>query len=83
LFEDDDRDNVLVSRSVQIDEYDVISALNGYEAISLTRTQLPGLTLLDVKMTNLDGYEVCSSIKADAVFAIISMLFLTAPDNIA
>jgi len=43
--------------------YDVLSALDGREALEVARTQRPDLVILDVKMPKANGFEVCESLK--------------------
>jgi DNA-binding response OmpR family regulator len=43
--------------------YDVVSALDGAQALELTWERKPDLVITDVEMPKLDGYEVCKAIK--------------------
>lgn len=81
LVVDDERINIQVMTSALKDEYNIIAAQNGFEAIDLIKENMPDLILLDVMMPDLDGYDVCSTIKADASFADIPVIFLTALDT--
>jgi PAS domain S-box-containing protein len=46
--------------------YETLVALSGREALQLVQMHQPDLVLLDVVLTDMDGFEVCRSIKADA-----------------
>jgi DNA-binding response OmpR family regulator len=81
LAVDDDFINVHVMNSALKNEYDVVVAYNGYDAVNLLKEQTPDLILLDVMMPGLSGFEVCSIIKSDPSFAEIPILFLTALDS--
>jgi DNA-binding response OmpR family regulator len=81
LIVDDEPINIKVLSSALKSEYDVITAQNGYEAISLLKEHLPDLILLDVMMPDLNGFDVCKIIKADAAFTDIPVIFLTALDT--
>lgn len=81
LIVDDEPINLRVMTSVLKADYDLLTALNGYEAISQLKEHRPDLILLDVMMPELDGFEVCSIIKSDATFADIPVIFLTALDS--
>lgn len=78
LVVDDDPVNVQVLTSALKEEYDILSALNGHDAISLLKEHKPDLILLDVMMPELSGFDVCNIIKADEAFADIPVIFLTA-----
>ena len=43
--------------------FKVITATNGYEAVSQTDQYKPDLILLDMVMPDLDGIEVCQTIR--------------------
>jgi DNA-binding response OmpR family regulator len=62
-------------------DYEIIQAQNGFDAIRLIKEQKPALVILDVMMPGLSGYDVCSSIKADPSFKDIPVIFLTALDT--
>ena len=81
LVVDDDPNNIIILMAALKDEYDVISALNGYEAIDRLTGHKPDLILLDMMMPDLSGLDVCSIIKSDAAFADIPVIFLTAVDS--
>lgn len=53
-------------------------AMNGHEALGLTRQQPPDLILLDVMMPDIDGFEVCRRLKAQAETRDIPIIFITA-----
>ena len=81
LVVDDEPVNIRVMTAALGAEYDVIPALNGFEAISLLREQAPDLILLDVLMPELGGFDVCSIIKSDEAFVDTPVIFLTAFDT--
>ena len=83
LVVDDELINVQIMTSALKGEYDVLTARNGYAAISMIKEHIPDLILLDVMMPDLSGFDVCASIKADASFAEIPVIFLTALDTLA
>ncbi len=78
LVVDDEAVNVHVVSSALKGEYTVLTALKGYEAITLIKQQCPDLILLDVMMPEIDGFELCKIIRADESFADIPIIFLTA-----
>jgi len=61
----DDETNIRTSLADILEKlgYEVIQAANGQEAIEKARRQNPDLVLLDTKMPDMDGFEVCRQIK--------------------
>ncbi|WP_034388760.1 GGDEF domain-containing protein [Comamonas composti] len=78
LVVDDVPGNASVIRSVLHDLGDVLIANHGMQALELAREHQPDLILLDVKMPEMDGFEVCRRLKADLATAQIPVIFLTA-----
>ena len=71
---------VLIQQNLQ-NEYDVLTALNGHDAIAQLEEHNPDLILLDVMMPDLDGFEVCRMIKRDERYADLPVIFLTSLDT--
>ncbi len=81
LVVDDEPINIKVMLSALGDEYDIIPALNGFDAITLLREHPVDLILLDVLMPEISGFDVCTMIKSDEAFIDIPVIFLTAFDT--
>ncbi|MBN1995671.1 MAG: response regulator [Anaerolineae bacterium] len=62
--------------------YQLQTALNGPDALSLAQTDPPDLILLDVMMPGMDGYEVCRQLKANERTRDIPVIFVTALDEV-
>jgi CheY-like chemotaxis protein len=56
----------------------IVEAATGAEALTLARLAHPDLVLLDVGLPDMDGYAVCSGLKADPSTAGIKVVLLTA-----
>jgi putative two-component system response regulator len=56
----------------------LLIAKNGRSALEIVRKAAPDLILLDIMMPEMDGYEVCRRLKADAATRHIPVIFLTA-----
>ena len=54
--------------------YDVVSAHDGAEAISLAQLHKPDLVITDVEMPKLDGYGVCKALKSDPTTAHVPVM---------
>ena len=79
LIADDDRDIVrFVEVNLRLEGFGVITANDGEDALHKALTQQPKLILLDVMMPRMDGYEVCSRLRADSRTAHIPVIMLTA-----
>ncbi len=63
VADDDPRVVELLRITLSNSGYDVLSALDGKEALDVAREQRPDLVILDVKMPKADGFEVCESLK--------------------
>ncbi|MBI5558813.1 MAG: response regulator [Deltaproteobacteria bacterium] len=60
------------------EDYFVITATSGAEALKLVNAESPDLILLDIMMPVMDGYELCRVLKKDAKFSTIPIIFVTA-----
>lgn len=75
LIADDEKDIVIMLKDYfEINGYDVLTALCGREAI-LKASMKPDIILLDINMPDMDGIEVCQSIRE---FVACPIIFLTA-----
>jgi two-component system sensor histidine kinase/response regulator len=84
LVVDDTPENLqLLIGLLQQQDYKVHAAPNGLRAIASVHLNPPDLILLDVKMPEMDGYEVCRRLKADERTQDIPILFISALDELA
>jgi CheY-like chemotaxis protein len=56
----------------------VITAQSGDEGIEKARAALPDTILLDMRMTETDGFEVCRTLKSDKNIKHIPVIMITA-----
>jgi two-component system, sensor histidine kinase and response regulator len=63
--------------------YRVRAAINGEMALKSARKTPPDLILLDISMPGMNGYEVCSELKADAQTRHIPIIFVSALDSVS
>ena len=77
LIVDDTETNIHMLMAL-LKEYDLIPALSGEEALKALEAETVDLILLDIMMPGMDGFEVCSRVKADPVLEDIPVIFLTA-----
>lgn len=79
LIVDDHLDNVRsLSLLLSQSGYRVRKATSGEMALETIQLSRPDLVLLDVRMPNMDGYEVCERIKTDPNICSIPIIFLSA-----
>jgi DNA-binding response OmpR family regulator len=79
LVVEDDADILgLVTHNLKSAEFDVLTAQDGYAALSLAKKHLPQLVILDLMLPGLDGFEVCKELKRSPATKNIPVLMLTA-----
>ena len=64
--------------SLGMEGYEVLTALDGEQALEKARTEHPDLIVLDIMMPKLDGYETCKMLKADDRTKDIPVILLSA-----
>ena len=76
LLVDDEPQMVdLISYSLQAEDFEVITAYNGEEALRKVESESPDLVVLDIMLPGIDGFEVCRQIRSHTT---IPVLMLTA-----
>ncbi len=82
LIVDDMEINRIVLRGILEDDYDIIEAADGFEAVErlYQDSTLPSAVLLDIMMPGMDGFEVLEIIKSNPSTEKIPVLFITAAD---
>lgn len=68
----------LLSDLLRNEGYDVRSAINGTLALRSAAMSPPELVLLDIRMPEMDGFEVCRRLKADPNTASVPVIFVSA-----
>ena len=83
LVVDDNPANLrLLSNMLTEQGYKVRSVINGQMALTATRAAAPDLILLDINMPDMNGYEVCRTLKTDEATQDIPVIFISALDEI-
>ena len=83
LLVDDSPANLrLLSQILGERGYGVRAATSGPRALASIEITAPDLILLDIRMPEMDGYEVCQQLKANPKTADIPILFISALDEI-
>lgn len=81
VADDEPVNRKLIQRRLEREDYEVITAEDGEEALKLIRGRKPDLVLLDVMMPVIDGFEVCREVKSDTETREIPVIFLSARDE--
>ncbi len=82
LCVDDEPSNLQVLKQILQGDYRLLFARDGRRAIELAQIERPDLILLDVMMPDMDGYEVCRTLKADERLARMPVIFVTALSDV-
>ncbi|WP_413174056.1 diguanylate cyclase domain-containing protein [Anabaena azotica] len=62
--------------------YNVRSVTSGRMALKTVKVKCPDVILLDIKMPEMDGYQVCQALKADEDLQHIPVIFISALDDV-
>ena len=83
LIVDDTPDNIRFLSTMLLKQgYRVRKAISGSMAITAAKTVRPDLILLDINMPEMNGYEVCETLKKDDHTRSIPIIFISALDDI-
>ena len=64
--------------ALEISGFDVLPAYDGAQAIEGARSRLPDAIVLDLRLPDMSGWEVCARLKSDARTQQIPIIILTA-----
>ncbi len=80
VVEDDPAALRLTSYTLEAECYEVITAVNGVEALRKADQEAPDLVVLDIMLPGIDGFEVCHRLRSDpeSPQARMPILMLTA-----
>ena len=78
LVEDNEINRDMLSRRLERRGYQVALAVDGEQGVSMARSELPDLILMDMSLPVLDGWEAAQRIKAAPETRAIPIIALTA-----
>lgn len=78
LVEDNEMSRDMLSRRLQKKGYVLIIAVSGVQALTIARAETPDLILMDLRLPEIDGWEVARRLRADVSTAHIPIIALTA-----
>ncbi len=64
--------------SLGMEGYEVVTALDGEQALERVASERPDLIVLDIMMPKLDGYEVCRAVKSNPATKNVPVILLSA-----
>lgn len=78
IIEDDILFLKAVSLYLRSQGFRVLTAHNGLNGLRLVREERPSMVILDLKLPQLDGYQICQRLRAEPETANLPILMLTA-----
>ncbi len=83
LIVDDTPENVeVLTALLQMEGYDVRGAIGGQMALMGIEAEPPDVILLDIMMPDMNGYEVCRTLKENPKTQSIPVIFISALDDV-
>lgn len=77
LIEDEPEVLELYRLKLTLDEYDVVTATNGKDGLKKAVGESPELIFLDIKMPEMDGFEVLKKLRSDTKTKNIPVVILS------
>lgn len=78
-------DDIDISKMLRIyfdsQGYEVLVANRGSEALETCRRKLPNVVVLDIQLPDIDGYEICRSLRSNTRTSYVPIIFLTQKDE--
>jgi two-component system, cell cycle response regulator DivK len=78
VVEDNEPSRDALSRRLARRGYQVVLAVDGHEAVSIGRSAMPDLILMDLGLPGIDGWEATRQLKSDPATAQIPIIVLSA-----
>jgi DNA-binding response OmpR family regulator len=81
IVDDDQMNRELLETVIKRAGFEASHASTGAQALKLIPEQMPDLVLLDVRLGEISGYDVCAQLKSEPATRGIPIIILTAADN--
>lgn len=78
LLVDDNKEILMLLKSVLKNDYNILTALDGEEALQISSSHYPDLIITDVMMPKIDGIDLCTQLKNNLQTCLIPIIMLTA-----
>jgi len=77
IVDDDDLNREVLEAYLSLEGYSVLITGNGQKAIEITQSKQPDLILLDVNLPDINGIEVCRTLKSNPATQHIPIMIIT------
>lgn len=77
IIEDDKFLRELITRKLQSENFEMVSAMDGESGLELAAKERPDIVLLDLILPGIDGFEVLSKIKGNEAISSIPVIILS------
>ena len=78
VVEDTEDSRLMLVDQLEVQGYEVESAVNGVEALEMIHTSPPDIIISDIMMPKMDGFDLCRQVKLDPQLKKIPFIFYTA-----
>ncbi|MEW6041845.1 MAG: response regulator transcription factor [Elusimicrobiota bacterium] len=78
IVEDDEELQEFLKTSLSQENYETIFSTTGKEALEYLKKEMPNLILLDLGLPDMDGLEICRTVKQSASTRTVPVIMLTA-----
>lgn len=83
LVADDDKNVINIIRySLESDQFEILEAANGKEALGMVFARSPDILILDIMMPEMDGYMVCKELKEHDSTKNLPIIILSAKASV-
>lgn len=77
VVDDDEFQHKIIAKHLEDENYHLIFATDGFEALSILRKMRPDIILMDVMMSDMDGIETTRHLKASPQLAKVPVIMIT------
>lgn len=81
IAEDDDDHRVALKLMLKLNNYGVIEARDGQEAIDCVRRDKPDLVLMDISLPTIDGLQATRELRSQSEFQNLPIIVVSGYDN--
>lgn len=81
VVDDDDLTLEILATILNLEDFEVVTAVDGAGALAAAEATPPDVVVLDVMMPDIDGLEVCRRLRAREATRTVPVILLTARDR--